>query len=56
MYLKSFPAWEIENTKFYLCGPVSFMQSMKKELLEHGVEPEKIFKEVFGPDLLNDLN
>lgn len=56
MHLKNFPEFEIEDTRFYLCGPVSFMQSVKQELIEHGVAPNQIFKEVFGPDLLTDLN
>lgn len=55
MHLKHFPEWEIGNVKFYLCGPVNFMKSIREQLLEKGVEHKHIVKEVFGPDLLSDL-
>lgn len=55
MHLKHFPEWDKGNAKFYLCGPANFMKSMKQQLLENGVVPSHIFKEVFGPDLLTDL-
>ncbi len=55
MHLKHFPEWEKGSAKFYLCGPVNFMRLMKNQLLENGVVPSHIFKEVFGPDLLSDL-
>lgn len=34
---------------FYLCGPIGFMQYVVKQLLELGVEKERIHYEVFGP-------
>ena len=34
---------------FYLCGPIGFMASMKKQLLNLGVSSERIYYEVFGP-------
>jgi nitric oxide dioxygenase len=55
MHLKHFPEWQAGNAKFYLCGPVNFMQAMKNQLLANGVEQKHIVKEVFGPDLLSDL-
>ncbi|PHV11352.1 globin domain-containing protein [Chitinimonas sp. BJB300] len=41
--------------EFYLCGPVGFMQQQWQELLEAGVSPKQIQREVFGPDLLDHL-
>ncbi len=55
MHLKHFPEWETGKAKFYLCGPVDFMKSMREQLLENGLEHKHIFKEVFGPDLLSEL-
>ena len=34
---------------FYLCGPVSFMQFAKQQLVTLGVENDCIHYEVFGP-------
>ena len=34
---------------YYLCGPVTFMQFAKQQLLELGVNNERIHYEVFGP-------
>ena len=34
---------------FYLCGPVAFMQFIKKQLLSVGVPEQNIHYEVFGP-------
>lgn len=56
MRLESFPAWNKEDTKFYLCGPIGFMKSMKEQLLEAGVANNRIYKEVFGPDLFSELS
>jgi nitric oxide dioxygenase len=36
---------------YYLCGPLSFMQAVRSDLLERGVAPHDIQYEVFGPDL-----
>jgi nitric oxide dioxygenase len=55
MQLKHFPEWESANSKFYLCGSVNFMKSLKEQLSEKGVPNTHIFKEVFGPDLLSEL-
>ncbi|ALM81680.1 globin domain-containing protein [Bordetella sp. N] len=43
------------NTDFYLCGPLPFMQAQRAALLEAGVPSTRIHREVFGPDLLDDL-
>lgn len=37
------------NSEIYLCGPVGFMQLIKKELQGLGVQPEQIHYEFFGP-------
>jgi nitric oxide dioxygenase len=34
----------------YLCGPLPFMESVRRELLDKGLPPTKIHYEVFGPD------
>lgn len=42
---------ELNNplTHYYFCGPVPFMQHVGKQLLEMGVEAERIHYECFGP-------
>lgn len=35
----------------FMCGPLPFMNSVRKTLLAKGVSPERIRYEVFGPDL-----
>ncbi|MFD8692169.1 globin domain-containing protein [Streptomyces sp. NPDC059651] len=40
-----------EDTTAYLCGPLSFMQAVRGDLLTHGLSPAAIHYEVFGPDL-----
>jgi nitric oxide dioxygenase len=39
----------INDGDFYLCGPVSFMQFVKQQLITLGVNNECIHYEVFGP-------
>ncbi|QXC56074.1 NO-inducible flavohemoprotein [Vibrio mimicus] len=39
----------VQDCDFYLCGPIGFMQYVVKQLLELGVEKERIYYEVFGP-------
>lgn len=40
---------------FALCGPAAFMREQWRALLSHGVCPQQIDREVFGPDLLEHL-
>ena len=40
-----------KDAMYYLCGPLPFMQSVRSRLIEHGVAPQDIQYEVFGPDL-----
>ncbi|XQM35834.1 nitric oxide dioxygenase [Cupriavidus sp. H19C3] len=41
--------------RFYMCGPLGFMQAQRHALISAGVPVEHIHREVFGPDLLDDL-
>lgn len=41
--------------KFYICGPTPFMDDQFKTLLELGVSPTNIEREVFGPESLSHL-
>jgi nitric oxide dioxygenase len=36
------------NAKYFICGPEGFMSAMQKQLLESGVDQERIKMEVFG--------
>jgi len=40
-----------DNAVYHLCGPVPFMQEVRRTLIEGGVPPWDIQYEVFGPDL-----
>ena len=40
---------DLENTHFYFCGPVPFMQHVAKQLTALGVASEAIHYECFGP-------
>lgn len=44
-----------EDADFFLCGPAGFMREQWRALIEHGVSPLRIEREVFGPDLLDHL-
>ncbi|XMR37498.1 hypothetical protein ACLK2C_13665 [Escherichia coli] len=39
----------IRQMQFYLCGPVVFMQYAAKQLVDLGVNAERIHYECFGP-------
>ncbi|MBB6521890.1 NO-inducible flavohemoprotein [Pseudoteredinibacter isoporae] len=39
----------LESAHFYVCGPVPFMAFVKQQLLDLGVEEERVHYEVFGP-------
>jgi len=45
----------LKTADFYLCGPLGFMQVQRAALIELGVTPQQIHREVFGPDLLDHL-
>lgn len=44
-----------EDADFYLCGPLSFMRAQWKSLVALGIGPERLHREVFGPELLDHL-
>ncbi|RZT29667.1 globin domain-containing protein [Cupriavidus agavae] len=44
-----------QDARFYLCGPLGFMQAQRHALIAAGVPVGHIHREVFGPDLLDDL-
>lgn len=46
---------EVLDGEFYICGPTTFMDDQWKELLSLGVNPNRIEREVFGPESLNHL-
>ena len=39
---------------FYLCGPAGFLRELTASLLGWGVEPRRLHREVFGPELRED--
>src|SRR5512135_2335318 len=39
------------DARYYLCGPLPFMQGIRTALVDRGVHPSHIQYEVFGPDL-----
>lgn len=56
MDISKLPKWSYEEAQVYLCGPVEFMQTQWRALIEAGVPPTRLHREVFGPELLNYLN
>ncbi|MDI1361151.1 globin domain-containing protein [Methylotenera sp.] len=46
---------ESNEAEFYICGPQAFMDDQWKTLLELGISPTKIHREVFGPESLSHL-
>ncbi|WP_338849904.1 globin domain-containing protein [Massilia sp. W12] len=40
---------------FWLCGPLGFMRAQWRSLIELGVAPQRIRREVFGPEMLEQL-
>ncbi|MFC0254116.1 globin domain-containing protein [Massilia consociata] len=55
MDLARLPSWPRGETDVYLCGPLPFMQAQWNALLAAGVPRERLHREVFGPDLLDNL-
>jgi nitric oxide dioxygenase len=49
------PSWPLAGTDVYMCGPLPFMQAQWHALLAAGVPAERLHREVFGPDLLDNL-
>ncbi|MFC4161417.1 globin domain-containing protein [Chitinimonas lacunae] len=46
---------DLLSGEFLLCGPRGFMEAQRQQLLQLGVQPNQIQREVFGPDLLEHL-
>jgi ferredoxin-NADP reductase/MOSC domain-containing protein YiiM len=42
------------HADFYLCGPAAFLRELTAALLGWGVEPERLHREVFGPEPRED--
>jgi nitric oxide dioxygenase len=55
MELSRLPSWPRTETNVYLCGPLPFMQEQWKALLAAGAPAGRLHREVFGPDLLDNL-
>ncbi|OIJ41401.1 globin domain-containing protein [Massilia timonae] len=55
MDLARLPKWPRGETNVYMCGPLPFMQAQWNALLEDGAPAERLHREVFGPDLLDNL-
>ncbi|ALK96249.1 flavohemoprotein [Massilia sp. WF1] len=55
MDISKLPKWPLDEANVYLCGPVEFMQEQWRSLIEMGVPPTRLHREVFGPELLNYL-
>ncbi len=39
----------------YICGPIGFMKKQRNDLLKAGIPAHRIYREVFGPDLLDHI-
>lgn len=55
MEVETLPTWAYADNNVYLCGPLKFMQAQWKALIGAGVPPTRLYREVFGPDLLDHL-
>lgn len=55
MDLARLPAWTLAETDVYMCGPLPFMQAQWNALLAAGAPAARLHREVFGPDLLDNL-
>jgi nitric oxide dioxygenase len=55
MEVSRLPRWPRSETNVYLCGPVGFMQAQWQGLLGAGVPASRLYREVFGPELLDHL-
>ena len=55
MDIARLPAWDLEQTDVWMCGPLKFMQAQWLALLNAGVPAARLHREVFGPDMLDNL-
>jgi nitric oxide dioxygenase len=55
MQVDQLPKWQRDVAQVYLCGPVGFMKVQWRDLLAAGVPAANLHREVFGPDLLDNV-
>jgi nitric oxide dioxygenase len=55
MDMSALPSWPRSETNVYLCGPLPFMQAQWLDLVGAGVPVTRLHREVFGPDMLDNL-
>ena len=55
MQLLNLISGPLKTSNVYLCGPLGFMKKQWKHLVEAGVPSDQLYREVFGPDLLDNL-
>jgi nitric oxide dioxygenase len=55
MDVTALPSWPRSETNVYLCGPLPFMQAQWLDLVGAGVPVTRLHREVFGPDMLDQL-
>jgi len=55
MEFERLPSWPLGETDVYMCGPLPFMQAQWNALLAAGAPAARLHREVFGPDLLDNL-
>jgi nitric oxide dioxygenase len=55
MELGRLPKWPLVETDVYMCGPLPFMQAQWNALLAAGAPAGRLHREVFGPDMLDNL-
>jgi nitric oxide dioxygenase len=55
MDVSRLPSWPRTETDVWMCGPLPFMQAQWNALLAAGAPAERLHREVFGPDLLDNL-
>lgn len=56
MRIDALPRWSVRDTNVYLCGPLVFMRTQWKNLLDAGVPASRMHREVFGPEMLDYLD
>jgi len=56
MRVDALPPWPVKETDVYLCGPLGFMRAQWKNLLTAGVPASRMYREVFGPEMLDYLD
>jgi nitric oxide dioxygenase len=55
MDLGRLPSWPRGEADVYMCGPLPFMQAQWNALLAAGAPAARLHREVFGPDMLDNL-